>query len=832
MPVVDTSEVAIPPDQQMLAGLGADVRLAIRTLGRQPWSTLSMAATLALGIGAATAIYAVFNYVLFRPVPGVPSQSPLITVLFQPPNRSASAYGNAAALPAMREAASGLEYLADSQPETVAVAAPADTDPTFEDAEFVSSQLFRALGVSARIGRLFTDDEADNGSQNLAVISERLWRAGFGGSPDALGRTLTVNGRPFVVVGVVNRYGGWGSTRVGHTDLWVPVGTIRAVTGHAATTFGNLIGRMRAGASLELIGQQLQSAYERVARTLPPRYQAFVPIVYPGLYSFGADYARRQGLPLYWALMTATALLLVLACANAANMLLARASRREHETAVRLAIGASRWRVTRQFLIESIGLAALAGGLGLVAAVLLTATLRGVRLFEFFPDLQDIEIDARVLGFSVLVTAATVLAFGLTPALLASRADVRRVVGRTQRTVVSPHRLRNGLVIAQVALSLTLVAGAGVLNRSLRNLYATDLGMDLDHVLDLSLKPDQLGYDSARSARVVTDAVDGLRLAGFRDVAVSYPDPLAGGAGTISVRTQAMAQAEQRHPVDSSVSADYFRVLHIPLLAGRPFTDAECRESPQVDPMPVILNATLAADLFGREPPVGRTFELERYVGMATLSSTALVVGIAGDTRSSAVRGQPQAALYHARQPAWRYGHILVRAGEPDGVAIERIRRVIREVDPALPITSLRPLRDEVAEALSTDRVLARLSGLVAFFAAVLAAAGVVSLISQLVTERVRDFGIRRALGATDADIVSGLLKGVLVQATLGIVLGFGVYLGTARWLGTRLFGLGPLDPGTIAAAAATLVAIALVAAFLPARLACRIDPAAALRAE
>ena len=178
---------------------------------------------------------------------------------------------------------------------------------------------------------------------------------------------------------------------------------------------------------------------------------------------------------------------------------------------------------------------------------------------------------------------------------------------------------------------------------------------------------------------------------------------------------------------------------------------------------------------------------------MATLSSTALVVGVAGDTRSSAVRGQPRAVLYHAREPVWRYGHILVRAEEPDGAALEHIRGVIREVDPALPISSLRPLRDDVAEALSADRVLARLSGLVALFAAVLAGAGVVSVISQLVAERVRDFGIRRALGATNVDILLELLKGVLVQATLGIVVGFGLYLATARWLEARLFGLRPL---------------------------------------
>jgi putative ABC transport system permease protein len=815
------------------SGLGADLRLATRTLVRQGWSTFAIAGTLALGIGATTAIYAVFNYALFRPVPGVASNDRLITVTFEPAGRTASAYGSASALPAMRTAASaaGLERFGYACcRDQLAVAVPAGSEPTLQGSNFVSSQFFDALGVHARIGRLLTDEEADAGSHNVAVISERLWQSRLGGTNNALGRTISVNGHPFVVIGVVDRFRGWGhSTRVGETDLWLPMGSQKLVTGQGSS-MSLVIGRVRAHSSLGVIEQHLQATYSAIVHTLRPGFGAFLPFVNPGL--FPSTRPNAPALRLYWLLMGAVTLLLVLACANAANLLLARAAHRARDTAVRLALGAGRWRITRQFLIESLGLSLLAGGLGLATAVALTTTLRGTRLLSYFPDIADVEIDARVLSFCLLVTIGTVVAFGLLPAVLASRTDIRGVLGRSGRSVAAPHRLRRALMIAQMAVSLTLVIGAGVLNRSLQNLLTADLGMDVDHVIALSLKPDDLGYTSGRSAQVIADVMDGLRRAGFHDVAVTFPGPLDGNSSAINIKTAAMAQPQQRIFGISSVSSGFFETLRIPLLSGRVLADREYREPDWVNPMPVVLNTTMAHDLFGNDPAVGHTFELDRYIGMASLPSTALVVGVVGDTRTGSVRGEPRPALYHARRPEYRWGTILVRAGEPAGIAMERIRGVVRDVDTALPITMLGPLGDQVAEDLSEDRVLARLSALVALLAALLAATGVVSVISQLVVERTRDFGIRTALGASAGDILGYMLKGVVMQSALGIGLGLGLYWGVSRWLAGRLFGLGALDPVTIAAAAMAVLAIAVIAAIVPARRATRIDPAVALRAD
>jgi hypothetical protein len=293
-----------------------------------------------------------------------------------------------------------------------------------------------------------------------------------------------------------------------------------------------------------------------------------------------------------------------------------------------------------------------------------------------------------------------------------------------------------------------------------------------------------------------------------------------------------MDEIKKKTVAESSISPSYFDVLRIPIVAGRAFTEEEFRQPASASPMPVILNETMARELFAGQPAVGRSFELERYIGMASPRSTATVVGVVRDTRSSAVRQPPRPALFHMRQPGYRWPTILVRANGPDGAVMERIRGVVREVDPALPITTLQPLSAELDESLSEDRVLARVSALVAIVAALLAATGVFAVISQVVTERTRDFGIRTALGASVADVVGHVLRGVLVPAAAGVIVGLGLYWLSSRWLATRLFDIPALDPLTVASAVAALLVVSVTAALLPARRASRVDPVVALRAE
>ena len=461
-------------------------------LRRDRWSTLAIALTLALGIGAATATFAVFNTLIFRPTPGVHSESDILTVLFQPPSRTATAYGSREALDPLRQAATGLEHLAYFSPETLAVTTAGDGAPEFKDSLFVTSQFFSVIGARARVGRLLTDEEADTGTANVAVISERLWKARLGGTAGVLGQTFTVNGRPFIVAGVIAEHRGWSwtSSRIGTIDVWLPIGVEKLVTGSTGG-LSVLYGRRRPGVSLEAIEQQLRAAYANV--NLPARYHAFLPTVYPGINTLQATHTERTARRLYWLLMAGAALVLVLACANAANLLLARTARRERETAVRLAIGASRWRIVRSLLVESTALAAIANVLGLAVATVLVRSLSDLRLLSWLPAIAEVDLDWRVLLFSALVTSATVVGFGLAPALIASRANILRVLGRNARGVAGPPRLRHALVIVQIAVSLTLLAGAGVLNRSLQRLFSVDLGVDTRRVVGLSLRPEDIG---------------------------------------------------------------------------------------------------------------------------------------------------------------------------------------------------------------------------------------------------------------------------------------------------------------------------------------------------
>ena len=498
---------------------------SLRLVGRpsldRHWPLAAVILTLATGIGALTTIYAVFNAVLFGPVPGVRDPSDLVSIGFETANRSATAYGNRTALAALRDAGArvGLDLLADAFPNPVAVGSPGLAGPSLRQAAFVTSEYFAALGVRPRLGRLLTDSEAD-GDSDAAVISESLWRSNFGAAANVVGQPIEVNGQAFSVIGVTDRFRGWGHTRTGQTDLWLSVGSERRVTGQTESTFWGLIGRVSSGTDLERLETRLQSAYAEAALQFAPRYGSFAPFVTAGLYPLNASSAAiRQ---LYRMCMTAGLLVLVLACSDGAMLLLALAARREREIAVRLALGASRWAIARRSFVEAIGLAAAAGTLGLLVASFVTQLLNGYRLIAYFPSVEGVALDWRVVGFCVIATSLTALLFGVGPAVIASRTPIRTILDKTNVRSGAKHRLRNGLLILQVAMALTLVAGALLLRLSLANLLATSPGLDVSRVLSLQVKPNDFGYTSADSRRALLQLLSALREAGFQ-TALSYP---------------------------------------------------------------------------------------------------------------------------------------------------------------------------------------------------------------------------------------------------------------------------------------------------------------------
>ncbi len=806
-----------------LAGLGQDTRYALRRIGRQTGSSSLIVTTLALGIGATVGIHATFDGVLFRPLPGIANPEQVISVSFGTPDAQKWGFGAPAAIPALRAAAKQIEHLGYRLPWPLAVRAAAGDDPIVLSGDFVSRGYFGALGVRARLGRLLSDEEADSGADNLANISERLWRTRFAASPDVLGRHIDVSGYPFVVVGVIDGFRGdlW----QGDVDVWLPMGSVRLVLGVPAG-LSELVGRVRKGTSVEQLQAQLRATYARTVGTLSPRYAAFVPFVSQSSTST-SDRAGPDTLRLYWLLMAGAGLLLLLGCANAASLLVARAAVRSRDTAIRRALGATRWRVTRESLVEAAALASIAGGLGLVVAVVLTALARGLQVRPGVPTGASLWPDGRILLLCLLTTVVTTLLFGTLPALLASRRQARSLLARAGPSARSPHRrLRQGLVIAQIALSVSLLAGAGVLHQTVQNLTGVDLGMRLDGVSELTLGTRLLRYDDRRAADVRREVLDALRQAGVGAAAVAAPGPLAGVGIYARVQTATMAEAAPMSLAARSVSPDYFAVMGIPLLAGRTFTETEYRDAVR-NPMPVVLSASLARTLFGTEHAVGRMFEIE-----LPEPSPAVVVGVVGDTRSTALRRESRPAFYHTGRPVMNAWSILVRTGEPTGLTRAHVREIVRRVDAALPITSLEPLSDQMADALSVDRALARLSALFALFAAVLALTGVAGLVRQVTIERSRDFAIRVALGASRAHIIRDVLGGTATLAVVGLVTGLSVYWWASRWLVARLYGLEALDAGVLATVATLLLGGACLAALGPALRAAHADPALALRQE
>jgi putative ABC transport system permease protein len=792
-------------------------------------SSAAVIATLAVGIGVVTMTYAIFSTVLFGPVPGTDGSSDVVSISFESQTRTMIGYGRRAALDEFRREgkASGLESLATHDDEPVAITVGSSSAER-RTASFVSSEFFATLDVRARIGRLLTDAESD-ADADAVVISEAAWRSLYSGAPDVVGRSIRVDGHPFTIVGVTDVFRGWNRARSGEIDAWLPLGARRRLLGRADNSLDGAIGRMRPGADSGELERHLQAAYGRIAVNLPARDAQFTPFVVPGLAPLNSQ--GRQVLLLYRLCLGAAGLVLLLACVNGALLSLAGAARREREVVVRLALGATQARVTADAAVDAAMTSLLSGALGILIAWWLAHAFTGYRLGFALPNLAGIVIDRRVLAMCLLASTVTTCAFGLAPVLAAARVDIRGVlvVGAAEST--RRRRLRSGLMAAEIAVSVTLVAAALILHRSVTNLTTTPLGIDVDRVLSLSLAPDDFGTPGAEARGQMLRVKQALVGAGFK-TALSYPDPLVGWSSATGIRIDPAAGMTRQFVNQLSVSPEFFEVTGVHLLAGRTFTAAESSEGDGVMPMPVVVSAGLARDLFGGTgQAMGRRFDVERYIGMATESSSALVIGVAADTRTASIRAGERRAMYLTRQSTARYGALLVRADNTDDVRA-RIRAIAASTLPAVPITNLRPLSSELVEELSDDAAIARVSAVLAIVAGLLAASGVVALVMQVVAERRRSLAVRVALGATRARLLVHLLRDLAPPIVTGSLVGIGLYAVSSRWLSARMFGVSALDPAWIALTVGVVTALAVAAACLGARQLWRFDPWETLRQE
>jgi putative ABC transport system permease protein len=808
--------------------LAHDLRQAVRGMRSSPGATLTAVAALAIGIGANTAIFSVVDAVLLRPLP------------FAEPDRLFMVWQNDTNRHTEREwvsPANFLDWRRDSRAFS-SLAAFSESgfnltgsgEPERLDGQRVSASLFPLLGVGAALGRSFLSEEDQAGAARVVILSDGLWRRRFGADPAIVGRSILLDGESVAVVGVMPprfRFPGE------EDDLWVPLAFDGKEAARRRSLMLRVVGRLAPGvtagearAEMETIARRLERAY--------PEANAGMGATLVGLQDQMVGDARAA----LYVLLAAVGAVLLIACANVASILMTRAAARGRDLAIRAALGASRARLVRQLLTESVLLALLGGALGILLA------LWGIDVLQAgipadIPRFSRIGLDPRVLVFTLGVSLLTGLLFGVLPALGASRPDLNEALRDGVRGTSGParSRARAALVVAEVALALVLLIGAGLLIRSFANVRGLNPGFLPENLLTLRMDLPEKKYGDlgARSAfyREILDRVGGIP--GVRDAGLVTFLPLTfvGGSFAFQVEGRPIPPAGQEpFTVYRVVSPGLFGAMGIPLLRGRTFTDADDVRTPLV----AIIGDTMARQVFPGQDPVGRRI----LFGVGPQGPDAqwvTIVGVAGDVRQFDLDSDPRPAVYvpYAQETLFWFAprDLVVRAAGTEPLALAAaVRATIRSVDPNQPISSVRTMDDVVSEASARRRFSALLLGVFAAAALILAAVGVYGVVACSVEQRTREIGIRMALGARRRQVF-GLVVGQAARlALLGVALGLAGSLALTRLLGSLLFGVTPTDPLTFVLTALVLPTCAVVACLVPARRATRLDPMVALRCD
>ncbi|HLK22572.1 MAG TPA: ABC transporter permease [Bryobacteraceae bacterium] len=814
-----------------------DLRYAVRTLLRNPGFTLIAVLALALGIGANTAIFSVMNAVLLRPLPYLAPDR--LVLLWQKMSGSASFAKMPCSTPDYidyRDQTRTLENVAAFLEESFTLVNPSGTERV--DGARVSANLFPLLGVSPWRGRVFTKDEDRAGNDRVVVLSYGMWKRRFGGDPAILGRTLVFDREPRKVIGVMPQtfdFPGEGLRRGQAAEFWVPTAFSREQLSEDSRgdNFNvSAIGRLKAGVSLE----QASADVDRIARRIHETYPAAIQKLFT-LDGFVTD--LRQHIvghvkTLLLVLLGAVGFVLLIGCANVANLLLAKASGRRREVAIRTALGAGRSRLIRQLLTESLLLGLTGGAFGLFIAVWLTQLL-----IHFSPGnvprLAESQMNLDVLTFAFLLSVLTGALFGLAPALQFSRADLNSDLKEGSRGAAAFHRsrLRGALVVAEVALSLVLLAGAGLLLRSFVKLAGVPVGFDPDRVLTLSFALPDTNYKTKAQLRTFyTELMDRARaLPGVKSVAVGTGLPLM-GHWNIVITTEAQAAAGIKS-LDSAmflgVTPVYHQALGIPLLQGRFFQDSDSSDSQAV----AIVNTALARRYWPNQNPLGKRFKW----GPAENSRTWItVVGVVSDVKQGDLAADTLPEVYlpipqMPQDPPIRGYQLAVRTTGSSGV-VPQLRRIARSLDPEAPLFQVRLMSEVMWESMAPRRFNMLLLTAFAGLALLLASIGIYGVMSYSVSQYTHEIGIRMALGAKAADVLRLIVKEGMGLVILGLVIGTAAALALTRFLSSLLFDVKPWDPLTLTSVSLLLATVAFAASYLPARRATRVDPMIALRYE
>jgi predicted permease len=833
-----------------------DLRYGARLMLKSKMFTLVAVLSLALGIGANTAIFSLINALMLRTLPVKDARE---LALFSVARAQGPDYfltrqfyemvrdRNQSFTGVIATGNVGLTRLTAPEPG----AGGAVESVQRQD---VSGNFFSVLGVGAVVGRTLT--EADDNPANpepAAVISHEFWQRRFGLDPAVVGRRITLNNAVFTIVGVAPP--GFFGIEVGtRPELWTPIKALNNPNlGQRIAWTEHVMGRLRPGVSLAQAQAEMDVFFRQHLDELAgahganwtpaARQRHFETRVRLEAGSAGWTMLRWQFRTPLLILMMTVALVLLIACVNIANLLLARAASRRKEIAVRLSLGAGRFRLVRQLLTESLLLAALGGAAGLLFARMCLRALV-VYLPQQTRSVLDVSLDARALMFTLAVSILTGLLFGLAPAWQATRLDLTSSL--KDQIGASAGRLRMALnkllVVTQVALSLSLLIGAGLFVRSLRNLRSLDAGINYENIVQFSIDPGG-GYDVAQRANLYKQMLARLEaLPGASSATFSTGGLLSGDLMALNVTVPGYTPAPDENMACNSLTVGprFFETMKMPLLAGRDFGPQDERPASsgnnpgfkgfnqsqnlaEAPPLPAVINQAMARYFFGQQTPIGKRFTV-RLTGQLYE-----IIGVVKDSKYMNLREHPPRAYY--TYGSFRGTFQLRMDGDPAGYAAA-IHRLAREIDPQLQVVRLRTMKDVVDDSLAQERFIAQIAGAFSLLALLLACVGLYGVMSYAVTRRTNEIGVRMALGARGADVVRMVMKETMLLVTVGMAIGLGAALAAMRLISTLLFGLSPDDPVTIAAAALLMIVTAALAGYLPARRAARVDPMAALRCE
>jgi predicted permease len=801
-----------------------DIRYGFRTLMKRPGFTVIAVITLALGIGANTAIFSVVNAVLLRPLPYPEAQK--LMWIGQVYDGNQQAAGEPKFL-FWREHSQVFEAMAATSGYGGAGGNLAGGNQAeYVEGVRVSQDFFRVLGVEPALGRAFTEAEDAPGGERVAILSDALWHRSFGADKSVIGRSVTLNGESVIVVGVMPQQFHFDSG----IDLFVPM---RAVPTANADPNSTVIGRLKSGVTIEQAQAEMKQIAEQYRAVYPKAMAENETVgVRPYQEMFTTDVQK-----LLWILLSAVGFLLLIACANVANLQLTRATARQKEIAVRLALGAGSGRLIRQLLTEGLLLAFCGGAAGLLLATWGTELLTAALPENLLPNVTEVSFDWRVLSFALISTLITGVLFGLAPALQAIRVDVNTTLKEGAGKGIAGNvrgRLRTALVVTEVALSLVLLVGAMLLVRTFVNLQRVEPGFDAQNVLTFQIALNGERYKTTnQAATFYRDTLERINnLPGVEAAAVTSTLPLNAQFNmpvTFPDRPDVRQSTQFR-----MITPDYFRVMKINVKQGRAFTNAD---QPGAQPV-VIVNEAFVRRFFREANP----FEQQLFIGRGTLDSPRQVVGVVNDTKQTGMdQDAPPMVFVPLSQVSDKLmtvartfvaSYITVRTTAAPLALSAAVRREINAVDATLPLSEIRSMEQVVARSVAPQRFNMLLIGLFAGLGVLLAAVGVYGVMSYSVAQRTNEIGIRIALGAGSTDIVRMILKQGLGMTFIGIALGLVAALALTRLMESLLFGVSATDALSFITVSALLLGVALVACFVPARRATKTDPMIALRYE